>query len=316
MRELATYPDHRDVIVTVAGDELRLRWLPVGWPRQVRAALIQLPRPDVLVAPLMSPGARQSASAAQVGWVDESGAAEIVRPNLVVSRSGTPETPLDTKLGWRRATLAICEALLDDRATATVESVVGATGLAVGTAAAGLKFLESEGHLTSSAARGRGAARHVVDQNALLDAYAAVTARLQAPTALRVGVLWRDPILGAIEAGKRWSRMEIAWAATSALSAAIMAPMQTELAPLEIYVSARTPSDLHRVANSAGFKQIDGGRLLLRPFPTPAADHLSVTLPGGLRSMLWPRVYADLRTSGVRGEDVAEHLREEISYAR
>jgi hypothetical protein len=26
----------------------------------------------------------------------------------------------------------------------------------------------------------------------------------------------------------------------------------------------------------------------------------------------WPRVYADLRTVGVRGEDVAEHLRQEM----
>ncbi|HUO40033.1 MAG TPA: hypothetical protein VMU34_20300, partial [Mycobacterium sp.] len=33
----------------------------------------------------------------------------------------------------------------------------------------------------------------------------------------------------------------------------------------------------------------------------------------GFRSMLWPRVYADLRTTGVRKEDAAEHLRQEMS---
>jgi hypothetical protein len=250
-----------------------------------------------------------------VGWVDESGAAEIDLPNLVVSRSGAPPTPLDTKLGWRRTTLAICEALLDDHATATVESVAEATGLSVGTAAGALKFLENEGHLTSSAARGRGAARSVVDQNALLDAYATAATRLRVPTALRVGVLWRDPVQGAIEAGKRWSAMKIPWAATSALSAAVMAPMQTEIAPLEIYVAASTPSALYRAAETAGLKQIDGGRLTLRPFPTPAVDRLFVKLRGGLQSMPWPRVYADLRTTGVRGEDAAEHLREEMSRA-
>jgi hypothetical protein len=32
--------------------------------------------------------------------------------------------------------------------------------------------------------------------------------------------------------------------------------------------------------------------------------------------MLWPRAYADLRTVGVRGEDAAEHLREEMPRAR
>lgn len=315
MRELSADPDRHDVVVTVAGGELCLRWLPVGWPRQVNAALTQSPRPDVLVAPLMSPGARRLASAARVGWADESGAAEIALPNLVVSRSGAPPAPLDTKLGWRRATLAVCEALLDDHVTATVESVREATGLSVGTVAGALKFLEHEGHLTSRARRGRGAARRVADQNALLDAYAAAAIRLRLPIAVRVGVLWRDPILGAIEAGKRWSAMKIPWAATSALSAAVMAPMQTGIAPLEIYVAAATPSTLHRVADAAGLKQIEGGRLTLRPFPTPATDRLSVTLMGGLQTTLWPRVYADLRTTGVRGEDAAEHLREEMSRA-
>lgn len=313
LRARSTDSHDRDVVLSVAGRDLRLRWIPVGWPRQVSAALAQPPRPDVLAAPRMSPGARHSASTAGVGWVDESGAAEIDLPNIVVSKTGDPPTVLDANLGWRPATLAICEALLAGRAMATVGSVVDGTGLSVGTAAAALKFLENDGHLTSSAARGRDAARRVLDHDALLDAYAAATSRLRAPTSLRVGALWRDPIRGAVEAGHRWSRMNIAWVATGALSAAVMAPMQTEISPLEIYVSARTPSDLRRVADVAELRPIEGGRLVLRPFPTPAADRLTVMLPGDLRSMLWPRVYADLRTTGVRGEDAAEHLREEKS---
>jgi hypothetical protein len=313
LSERSADADRRDVVVTVAECELRLRWLPVGWPRQVHVALSRPPRPDVLVAPSMSPGARRSAREAGIGWVDESGAAEIALPTLVVSKTGIPQTPLDANVGWRPATLAICEALLAGRAAATVESAVEATGLSVGTAVTALKFLEKNGHLTSSAARGRDAARRVLDQNELLDAYAAAADRLRLPTAVRVGALWREPIVGAVDAGKRWSRANIAWVATSAMSAAVMAPIQTEVAPLEIYVSARSPSDLHRVAEVAGLKPIEGGRLLLRPFPTPAADRLSVVLSRGLRSMLWPRVYADLRTTGVRGEEAAEHLREEMS---
>jgi hypothetical protein len=308
-------PHGGDVVVAVAGSELRLRWLPVGWPRQVGAALSQKPRPDVLVAPRMSPGARRSASEARVGWLDETGAAEIVLPTLVVSKTGVPPVPLDSNLGWRPATLAVCEALLTECATATVDSVVETTGLSVGTAATTLRFLEKEGHLVSRAARGRDAGRRVVDLNELLDAYAAAATRLRLPSTLRVGVLWRDPIFGVIEAGQRWSKAKIAWNATSALSAAIMAPAQTQVAPLEVYVSARTPSDLNRVAEVADLRPIDGGRLQLRPFPTPAIDRLSVVLNAGLRSSPWPRVYADLRTAGVRGEEVAEHLREEMSRA-
>src|SRR5687767_2898460 len=80
--------DDADAVVTVAGSDLLLRWLNVGWPRQVAEALRKPPRPDVLVAPLLSPGARKAASDAGVGWVDESGAAAIVLPGLVVAKDG------------------------------------------------------------------------------------------------------------------------------------------------------------------------------------------------------------------------------------
>src|SRR5277367_5661895 len=68
----------RDVNVTLDNKvEFRVRWLPVGWPRQVAEALGDTPRPDILIAPSMSPGARKAARDAGVGWIDESGAADI-----------------------------------------------------------------------------------------------------------------------------------------------------------------------------------------------------------------------------------------------
>lgn len=76
-------------------------------------------------------------------------------------------------------------------------------------------------------------------------------------------------------------------------------------------MQGRTPSDLAGVAYAAGLRAIDGGRLLLRPFPTLVGARLTTNRNDqGFRSMLWPRVYADLRTVGARGEDAAEHLRE------
>ena len=317
VREHSVDGAHRDVLVTVAGRELRLRWLPVGWPRQVAEALQHHPRPHLLAAPRLSPGARKAAAAAGVGWVDESGAAEIDLPNLVVSRTGDPADRSDANAGWRPATLAVCEALLTGCATATVSSVTDATGLAMSTAATALKFLEHDGFLAGDAARGREAGRRVSDRQALLDAYAAAASRLRAPISIPVGVLWRDPVAGAIEAGSHWTRANLDWAATSALSAAVLAPVQTEIAPMEIYVSARTPGDLRRAAATAGLQEINGGRLTLRPFPTPAGSTLTVAIAiaidDQLRSVLWPRVYADLRTTGVRGEDAAEHLREQMA---
>lgn len=302
------------MLVLVAGQSLRLRWLPVGWPRQVGDALRREPVPDVIAAPLFSPGARERARQHGTGWVDESGAAEIQAGTVLISRTGSPARSVDTKLGWRSATLAVCEVVLTG-CPATVSAVADATGLAVSTVAKSLKSLDHDGLLHTDAARGPLSGRYVPDRDALLDAYAAAAQRLRPPISLRVGVLWRDPIQGAIDAGHLWQLANIRWAVTSALSAAVLAPMLTEVTPMEIYVTASTPGDLRHVAAMAGMREIDGGRLLLRPYPTPAKSAVTTEIRPGLISVLWPRAYADLRTTGVRGEDAAEHLREEMSRA-
>jgi hypothetical protein len=304
----------RDICVSAAGRKLRLRWLPVGWPRQVREALDTRPRPDVIAAPRLSPGSRELARQEGVGWVDESGAAEITAGPLGISRSGSPPVPLDAKLGWRPAALAVCEVLLTG-CPATVSAVEHRTGLALSTAAESLKFLERDGFLSSETARGRHSGRHLTDPQALLDAYAAAAERLRPPTSLRVGVLWRDPVRDVIKAGQAWQAAGIRWAITSALSAAVLAPVLTQPVPMEVYATGRTPGDLRRVATAADLREIDGGRLLLRPFPTPANGAVTSQIKPGLISVLWPRAYADLRTAGVRGEDAAEHLREEMLRA-
>jgi len=53
---------------------------------------------------------------------------------------------------------------------------------------------------------------------------------------------------------------------------------------------------------------------VLRPFPTPVTQRLSTPV-GDLRVAPWPRVYADLRSAGVRGEEAAEHLFEVVGDA-
>ena len=58
-------------------------------------------------------------------------------------------------------------------------------------------------------------------------------------------------------------------------------------------------------------RPIAGGRLTLRPFPTVTVRRLASEI-GGLHVAPWPRVYADLRTFGVRREEAAEHLLEVI----
>src|SRR5258708_39304785 len=88
----------RDALVEVAGQRLRLRWIPVGWPRQVEEALRHRPRPDIIAAPRLSPGARDMASRRRVGGLAEGGAPEIPDGPLVISRTRRPATPLDATL--------------------------------------------------------------------------------------------------------------------------------------------------------------------------------------------------------------------------
>lgn len=303
----------RDVEVVIAGSTLRVRRLDRGWPRQVREALRLVPRPDVLVAPTMSPGARAVAAEAGVGWADEMGAAEIVVGPIVVSRSGVPAREAPGPSRWTAGVQAVVEALLIGT-RATVSAVVDRTGLSAGTATKALKLLTSEGWLAADAERGRGSARRVVDADRLLDAYAEHVAAQRPGVQVQVGVVWRDPVTDAVRLGEAWTAEGTSWATTSALAAAVLAPAQTQVSPWEIYVAGTTAADLVAAARTVGLAPLEGGRLRLRPFPSPGTAALSTQVDGGLICVPWPRAYADLRTMGVRGEDVAETLRQEMSH--
>ena len=91
----------------------------------------------------------------------------------------------------------------------------------------------------------------------------------------------------------------------------VLAPYLTTVTTAEVYVDRETIPALESVASQAGLRPIEGGRLTLRPFPTVTTERLAVN-QDGLRVAPWPRVYADLRVVGVRGEEAAEHLRRVI----
>jgi hypothetical protein len=103
----------------------------------------------------------------------------------------------------------------------------------------------------------------------------------------------------------------VAYAVSGALAAAALAPYLTTASNAEVYVSAETILGLEAAAATAGLKPVEGGRLVLRPFPTVSVNRLASEV-GGLRVAPWPRVYVDLLHAGVRGEDAAEHLKEVV----
>ena len=298
-------------VVFINDIRFQIQWIGEGWLRDVRPVLTGRPnQPDIVVARRISPGAREALTEAGIGWVDESGAAEIAKGSIVVSKSGRPRGVAQGLRHWTPAVLSIAEALLTGT-KATVASTEEATGLSTGSCTNALRFLTDQELLVAGAERGPSSARRIADFDRLLDAYAAAVADAPAGPFLQVGVTWRDPVVGLAEAGAKWDAAEKAWACTAALAASVVAPYLTSVTSVDIYVDALTSAGLEAAAADAGLRPIEGGRLTLRPFPTVTSQRLSVQKEG-LCIAPWPRVYADLRLLGVRGEEAAEHLREVI----
>jgi len=299
---------HRwDVVVLIAGRGVTVEWLRAGTLPAVRDVLARHPRPDVVVTPRMSEGAKAAASDAGIGWVEETGAAEIALPFLIVSRTAVAHLPTKPKR-WRPSHLGVAEALLEG-VRPTVSAMTKATGMSASTVTTALAFLTSEGLLDADAARGRKSARHLNDPAALLDSYATAVENFPPAHEIQVGFLPKDPIRDIIRIGRAWSGHNVVWAATSAVAAATLAPFATQVAPLVIYVFADTYPQLVSVADLVDLTPIRGGRLVLRPFPTKATAKLC-TWQDGLSIVPWARCYADLVPTGVRGEDIATNLRE------
>lgn len=188
--EIATGEGRKSDLV-VAGQALEITWAGEGNLGDVRKLAARRKfRPDIVVARRSSPTSRQLLSEAGIGWVDETGAAEIAIGTLVVSRTGRPQ-PTDGLKGWTPAVLAVAEALLCG-VRATVSAAGEATGLSTGSCTAALRFLTGQGLLVADAERGRRSARRVEDPDRLLGAYTrAARAELSGPR-LQVGLLGQD----------------------------------------------------------------------------------------------------------------------------
>ena len=297
------------VDIIVNGHPFVIRWIGDGRLADAkRVVSTRRGRPDIAVARHMSPGARETLAGAGIGWVDETGAAEIAAGTIVISRPGRPPKPAGPPKHWTRSVIAVGEALLCGT-KATVAATEAATGLSNGSCTTALRVLTDFGLLEADARRGRDSARRVADRDRLLDAYASAVEALPPTISLQIGVTWRDTLDGVMLTGAKWDKAKVVWATSGAVAATVIAPHLTTVTAADVYVDAETILGLEAAAAAAGLRPIEGGRLILRPFPSVTARRLA-TRVDGLMVAPWPRVFADVRTVGVRGEDAAEHLRE------
>lgn len=290
---------------------LRVEWKSQAWLNVVEDILARSDHPDIVVADRVPPASRQVLTEAGIGWVETTGAAEIDTDFLVLSRSGGLPTAGKVKDNWTPAVVGVAEAVLAG-VKPTVSATHKATGLSVGACTRALRVLTEMEYLKADAARGPQSGREIADRDTLLDAYVAAAHDIESPNSLAVGITWRDPIDGLSEIGARWDDSDIPWVATGLVAAAVVAPLVTSVGTADVYVMASSTPELESAAAAAGLKPIEGGRLVLSQLPTPTTLEMA-TVVDGLSIAPWPRLVADLRRAGVRGEEAAEHVKEVLA---
>jgi hypothetical protein len=300
------------VALRVGPNHLGAVWIGEGWLGDVTDLLDRkLPGVDLVVARHMSPGAAAGLAQAGLGWVDETGGAELVLPGLILARSGRNPRPVKSEPRWTSAVLGTTEALLTG-VRPTVSAVHERTGLSTGAATKALATLTELGHLRASSARGRKSAREIHDKRRLLQAYATAALAQRPRPYVRVGVVG-DLLTELGSLGKQWDALNVKWSLTGVAGAALIAPYLAQVTSADVLVDASTPAELEALARRSGLQVLDGGRVTLRQFPSAVSDRLS-TVVDDMRVAPWPRVFADLRLTGVRGEEAAEHLWEAMTH--
>jgi len=293
--------------VTIQRIRLSTCWATDGWLGDVRCALDGR-RIDLVVARRLTPAARAALSLAGVAWVDETGAAEIALPHLVVSRTGDPTRLGPREARWTPSAFAVAEALLSTQFPATVAAMREATGLSTGSCTVALASLTDMGLLSSEMARGRASARTIVDRRVFLAAYVEASSEMAPRGALRVAM---DPSSARSRlaiAGEAWDAAQLPWALSGSVAARLLGPGGiSSSSTVRVYLRASTRAQLEYAAEIAKMLPAPDGVCSLVCQPTVTACALA-TRHEGLRVAPWARVYADLVADSDGGESEAERL--------
>jgi hypothetical protein len=300
---------------------VEVKWAGEGWPDDVRRAAAEVPErwpaDVVLLAHRLSPGAIEWLRDRGANWADEAGQARILGPDgLIVIRE--PARPLGEEgvprgFTWSRSAIIIAETILahaDQPLRAT--DLASTTGWSAPQTANVLKAFDRQGWtIKRGNQRGPTAYRELVDADAMLSAWSAAVA--DAPRTTRIAhratrdvmTLLPTDIAPALD-------RKVNWAVSGWAGLELAAPFATTTPSLHIYIADTDfAGPLSTAIQEAGLREVDEGGRVTFWMSDPRVLKLA-TRREGMLVVSPPRLYADLSSFGARGQDAADHVKEQL----
>lgn len=300
---------------------IQVKWAGEGWPQDVRRAAADVadrwPADVVLLARRLSPGAIEWLRDRGANWADEAGQARILGPEGLIVIREPARLPREERapraFRWSPSAVTIAEASLANNDQPLRATELGPrTGWSVPQAANVLAAFDAQGWTAKrGSARGPSAHRQLVDADAMLGAWSAAVADL--PRATRIAhratrdvmTLLRDELAPALDRATKWA--VTGWAGLE-----LAAPLATTTPSLHIYVAENDfAGPLGSAIADAGLREIDeGGRVTFWAADPRVLEF--ATRRGDIPVASPPRLYADLTALGGRGQDAADHIKEQL----
>jgi hypothetical protein len=311
------------VIVSVGGADHRLElvWAGEGWPADVDEVLAGIPAPWprqlLVVGRRFSPGALDLLRERDANWVDETGRARIEGPaGLLVIRDAEPrmDEVRQARFHWSSSSVDIAELLLvQPSEKINAVEIAARLGWSHAQTTSVLRRFDNEGW-TAKIGPGRGptGVRHLTAAASLLDAWAAHVGGGEHERVLTHRVL-REPMIFLRDELAPVLTDSMPWAVSGWAGLEVAAPFVTAVPVLQIYVPAEASVDgrLRTAMQAAGLREVGEGARV--EFWTASATALSLSsTTAGVPVVSAPRLYADLRALSGRGEEAAQHVREEL----
>jgi hypothetical protein len=307
---------------------IEVKWAGEGWPQDVRHAARDMPDPwptnVVLLAHRLSPGALEWLRDRGANWADETGQVRILGPEgLIVIREPAQlrrEEHVPRPFNWSPSAITIAELILaSEDHPLQASQLARRSGWSIPQVANVLKAFDTQGWTAKrGTSRGPGAHRQLIDGDTMLEAWSAGLANSRRSTRIAhratqdVMALLHKNLAPALRKDIGQSLDGTQWALSGWAGLELAAPFATNTPSLHIYIADTDfAGPLTNAIEDAGLRELDeGGRVTFWCADPHVLDLASTrqTIP----VVSPPRLYADLSAFGARGQDAADHVKEQL----